>query len=97
MAVVFSSIWDFLGPFVAGVPVQGRNRPGSVRNPGGQGRSGRPVRPMERPDVTRPFHLIATDLEQKGIQIGVDVTSSMINAAIEVAVQKVKTAPPAPE
>jgi hypothetical protein len=41
------------------------------------------------------FGLIVNDLEKKGIEIGADVTTSMINAAIEVAVQKVKVEAPA--
>lgn len=37
------------------------------------------------------FRLIEQDLRRQGIQIGVQVTTSMINAALEAAVQKVKT------
>ncbi|MDD2367354.1 MAG: phage holin, LLH family [Desulfuromonadaceae bacterium] len=36
------------------------------------------------------YHVIAEDLKGKGITLGVEVSTSMINAAIELAVQKLK-------
>jgi hypothetical protein len=36
-------------------------------------------------------HLILQSLKSQGIAIGADITSSMINAAIEAAVQKLKS------
>lgn len=36
------------------------------------------------------FQSIVGELKQQGIQVGVDVSTSLINAAIEVAVQKLK-------
>lgn len=42
----------------------------------------------ERRDTA--FAMIEQDLRNRGIQIGVEVTTSMINAAIEVAVQNMK-------
>ena len=36
------------------------------------------------------YQLIVEDLKTQGLSIGVDVTTSMINAAIEAAVQKLK-------
>lgn len=36
------------------------------------------------------FDAIVADLSSQGLQIGIDVSTSMINAAIEVALQKIK-------
>jgi hypothetical protein len=95
MAVVFSGIWDFLGPFVgvflskAGTALaqSAIQAVKVVAETAGQADG------AEKREAA--FGLIVNDLEKKGIEIGADVTSSMINAAIEVAVQKIKVEAPA--
>jgi hypothetical protein len=37
------------------------------------------------------FRIIVDDLKKQGIQLGEEITSSMINTAIELAVQKIKS------
>jgi hypothetical protein len=88
--IVTSSIWAFVLPFLRQLltqagPVLMTSAMTAVKliADNGLGSSGEQKRDMA-------FRAIAADLQAKGIEIGVQVTTSMINAAIEVAVQKLK-------
>lgn len=88
--LLFSSLWAFLQPFVnvflsefgpalaksalAAVKITAANL---AAEPGSVKRE-------------NAYTLIVSDLRHQGIQIGAQVTSSMINAALEAAVQKLK-------
>ncbi len=84
MKLVFSGIWDFVGPFVAMLLKQGgallltvavdavRNVSVSMPNASGS----------EKRDAA--FNIIKGQMKEKGC----DVATSVINSAIEVAVQK---------
>lgn len=86
----FSSLWGFLQPFVAiflskAGPLLASAAVAAVRAVGESmsGSSG-----SEKRDAA--FAAIEADLKRQGVSIGAEVTASMINAAIEAAVQKVK-------
>lgn len=88
MKLVMSSMFDFVLPFLrqlmtaagpalaqaalAAVAVAAASAGGTTSN--------------EKRDMA--YRQIANDLKMQGIQVGVDVTTSMINAALEVAYQK---------
>jgi hypothetical protein len=87
--IVFSNIWAFIGPFVkvfasAIGPVLASAAEQAVKEIAVSTLSG----DQERRDAA--FSKVSSDLKEKGIAIGVQVTTSMINAAIEAAVQKLK-------
>lgn len=87
---VFSNLWDFLAPFIklfltkAG-PVLATAALSAVK-----------VLAESQAGLTNSqkrnaaYNIIVDDLQRQGVAIGVDVTGSMVNAAIEAAVQKVK-------
>lgn len=88
--ILFSSMWDFLGPFLRLFlskmgPVLAASAMAAVKTVAGtmQGSSGAAKREAA-------YDIIVWDLKQQAITVGVDVTTSAINAAIEAAVQKMK-------
>jgi hypothetical protein len=89
--LVFSGMWGFIGPFVkmflskAG-PVLAAAALAAVKATAEHMTKSSGA---EKRDAA--YDAIVTDLRKQGINIGVDVTTSMINAAIEVAVQKLKS------
>jgi len=89
--LLFSSLWAFLQPFVNVFlsdfgPVLAKSALAAVKitaanlaaEPGAVKRES-------------AYALIVSDLKHQGVQIGAEVTTSMINAALEAAVQKVKS------
>lgn len=84
-----SSVWGFVRPFVrmflskAG-PILAKAALAAVRAQVNSSKTG-----SDKRDAA--FNAIATELKQQGITIGVEVSTYMINAAIEAAVAKVKS------
>lgn len=92
MKFVFSNMWDFLAPFIklfltkagpvlaaaalSAVKIMAENRSGLTNN--------------QKRDAA--YNVIVDDLKTQGLLIGIDVSTSMVNAAIEAAVQKLKAA-----
>jgi len=86
----FSGLWSFLQPFIAiflskAGPLLASAALAAVKATADSmsGASG-----ADKRDAA--FKAIEADLMRQGVAIGAEVTSSMINAAIEAAVQKVK-------
>lgn len=88
--LLFSSLWAFLQPFVNVFlsefgPVLAKSALAAVKitaanlatEPGAVKRE-------------NAYAMIVSDLKRQGIQLGAQITSSMINAALEAAVQKLK-------
>lgn len=89
--LLFSSLWVFLQPFVNIFlsefgPVLAKSALAAVKVTAANFAA-------EPGSVKREhaYALIVSDLKYQGIQLGAQVTSSMINAALEAAVQKVKS------
>ncbi len=85
---VFKGVGGFLLPFVkmfvsASGPVLAAAAHSAVRAVEESAISGGDAKRKEA------FRRIENDLKRQGIAIGADVTASMINAAIEAAVQKI--------
>jgi hypothetical protein len=86
---VFSWVWDFMAPFVgtfatsAGKLVLSSALQAAVviKDTYGEAANGDEKRKAA-------FNLIVDDLKSRGLTVGVEVGTSMVNAAIEVAVQK---------
>ena len=88
--VIFTWVWAFIKPFVkqlmskagpilaqaalAAVKATAQNMTGATN--------------AEKRDAA--YGLIVSDLKTQGIAVGIDVGTSMVNAAIELAVQKMK-------
>lgn len=88
---MFSRIWDFLAPFVkifisSAGPILAASALQAVQTVATYAIDN------DEQKRARAFALIVSDLKSKGIGIGVEITTSMINAAIEAAVQKMKAA-----
>ena len=90
LKLITSSLWGFLAPFVkiflsAMGPALAKAALAAVMNtekyyagePGATKRD-------------EAYKMIVSDLTRQGIEIGAQVTGSMVNAAIEAAVQKLK-------
>jgi hypothetical protein len=89
LKLVFSWIWDFLKPFVAVLasaigPVLAATAESAVKAVAEGALTG----DKERRDAA--FDLAVANLKTQGYQIGAQVTVSMVNTAIELAVQKLK-------
>lgn len=90
-----SHIWDFIEPFIDVFlsevgPILAKAAMSAVQATAANmsGASGADKR-------NAAYSAIVEDLKQQGIQIGTQVTTSMINAALEAAVQKFKASAPA--
>jgi hypothetical protein len=86
---MFSSIWDFLAPFVkifisSAGQILAASALQAVRTVA--------TYAIDNDETKRAkaFSMIVSDLKSKGLGIGIEITTSMINAAIEAAVQKMK-------
>lgn len=90
LKLLFSSAWDFLVPFVRLF----LSRAGQEVLPLALLAVRRMAETMGQADGeakrTAAFEQIKADAARKGLTVGVDVTTSLINAAIEVAVQSLK-------
>lgn len=90
MKIVMSGIWSFLEPFVKiFVSKIGATLASSAM----QAVTAVSQYAIDNDEDKRQkaFNIIVSDLKGKGIQVGVDVTTSMINSAIECAVQRLKS------
>lgn len=86
----FSSVWGFLQPFVAlfltkAGPLLAAAAISAVKVTAASLQEADGAQKREH-----AFNLIMDDLKRQGVAMGAEVTTSMVNAAIEVAVQKVK-------
>lgn len=91
LRIITSSIWQFVLPFLRQMmtkagPVLATSALAAVKLVAENlnDKSG-----AEKRDLA--FATIKSDLASKGVEIGVQVSTSMINAAIEMAVQKLKS------
>lgn len=87
--ILTSSIWAFILPFVRQLmsavgPILAQAAIAAVTNAATNAGASN----AEKRDAA--FNDIVTSLEAQGIKLGVDITTSLINAAIEVALQKLK-------
>lgn len=85
---IFSKMWDFLYPFIkiflsAAGPILADAALKAVRIVANTNLDDDGKRKAA-------YQVIVDDLRDKGINIGVQVTTSMINSAIEAALQKLK-------
>ena len=87
--ILFSKIWDFIAPFVkiflsSAGQILAASAMEAVKVVA--------TYAMDNDEEKRhtAFELIVKDLKTKGIELGVQISVSMINAAIEAAVQKLK-------
>ena len=92
MKLMFSGIWSFVLPFLRELasdagPILAKAALAAVRVVASnyQGKTS-----AEKRDAA--FSIIRADLQQQGIIIGMDVGTSLVNAAIEVAYQKFQEA-----
>lgn len=90
LKLITSSLWSFIAPFVriflsSAGPVLASAAMKAVQAAAHYyaGESGATKR-------DEAFKMIVSDLQRQGVEIGVQVTTSMINAAIEAAVAKLK-------
>jgi hypothetical protein len=88
--IITSSVWQFALPFLRQLltkagPVLMTSALSAVKlvADNGLGQSGAEKRALA-------FHAISADLKAQGINLGVEVSTSLVNAAIELAVQKLK-------
>lgn len=88
--IIMSSIWEFVLPFLRQLmhqagPVLAAAALSAVKVTAS---SLKDASGAEKRQAA--FDAIVADLGKQGLQIGIDVSTSMINAAIEVALQKIK-------
>jgi hypothetical protein len=89
LKLLFSNIWSFISPFVkifaqAAGPLLAASALTAVKT------VSQYAIDNDEDKRRQAFKLIEQDLKTQGIAIGVTITTSMINAAIEAAVQKLK-------
>jgi hypothetical protein len=88
--VIMSSVWEFILPFAKQLMSKGGTLLAAaaleavktVAN-NGVGKSGAEKRDMA-------FNSIVENLKKEGLAVGTDISTSLVNAAIEVALQRVK-------
>ena len=91
LKLVFSKIWEFLAPFVKIFLSSAGQILGSVALQAVRNIAQDTTLVTDSDKRGAAFDAIVVDLKGKGIELGLQVTTSMINAAIEAAVQKLKT------
>lgn len=90
LKLVFSKIWDFIAPFVKIFLSSAGQILGSVALQVVRNIAQDTTLVTDSDKRSAAFDAIVVDLKGKGIELGLQVTTSMINAAIEAAVQKLK-------
>jgi|GEM_PF-2031093 len=90
LKLMFSKIWDFIAPFVKIFLSSAGQILGSVALQVVRNIAQDTTLVTDSDKRSAAFDAIVVDLKGKGIELGLQVTTSMINAAIEAAVQKLK-------
>ena len=90
LKLVFSKIWDFIAPFVKIFLSSAGQILGAVALQVVRNIAQDTTLVTDSDKRSAAFDAIVVDLKGKGIELGLQVTTSMINAAIEAAVQKLK-------
>ena len=87
----FSNIWDFIRPFVIILLSKSGTILASAAISAVTATAQCATGATDEEKRNAAFKLIVEDLKKQGVQVGVEITTSMINAAIELAVQKKKS------
>ncbi|MDY0199315.1 MAG: hypothetical protein RBR68_16050 [Tenuifilaceae bacterium] len=87
----FSKIWDFVKPFIVVL----LSKSGTILATSAIQAVTTTAHCLANKDSSEKrqsaYNLIVDDLKKQGISVGIEITSSMINTAIELAVQKIKS------